>query len=626
MPRPTPVRAPATRDQADAYRFGLRRLEAALVRGDPVPLHEQIRSQRRAALAGVALGLLGLCGAALYATLGPGPADWRNAPVVEGADSGSLYAVANERLVPVPNLTAARLVLAAAGAPDAAGATAVEVPDADLATAPRAAAPPVPGAVGVQPAATVTPSWALCDETTPDGIRTTLIGGAAPVAANAPADGVLLDGPDGETWLVAAGRRHLIDGGDVLQAALGRSRTAPRPTGTALLALLPQGPDLATPTVPDRGDRAPEGLPGRVGDVLAARVPGGVEHFVVLRGGLQPVPGVAAELLRAASGARAPREVGADVLADARIRDDLDLAGWPATAPRLLDPAQAPAVCWTWSAAGDPSGQVWIGAGLPLPPGVQAVPLGSADGPGGRVDAVAVGAGGAVLATGSAGLLDAAPDARGPRTPDRSDPDRSDPDRSDPDRSDPDRSDADSSDPDGSRSDRSDADGSGPDRSDVDGSDPGRPDLDPDRGRSDGSESDSSDLGRSDSDGPDTSRSRSDGSDPDGSRSDGSDPESRDPARSASGTDRSADEAGAPDRAIGSAREGDPDTRFDPVQDGQVWLISDTGLAYPVADDATARALGIVTAEPAPAALLGLLPPGPLLDVSATAAGLAAHR
>ncbi|MBA3905765.1 MAG: type VII secretion protein EccB, partial [Pseudonocardiales bacterium] len=67
------IRAPATRDQADAYRFGLRRLEAALVRGDPVPLHEQIRSQRRASFAGVVLGMLGLCGVAGYALVVPSP-------------------------------------------------------------------------------------------------------------------------------------------------------------------------------------------------------------------------------------------------------------------------------------------------------------------------------------------------------------------------------------------------------------------------------------------------------------------------------------------------------------------------------------------------------------------------
>src|SRR5690606_15078593 len=80
------VPAPATRDQADAYRFGLRRLEAALVRGDPVPLHEQIRAQRRAALAGVVLGLLGLCGTAVFAAVSPRP-DWTRQAVVVGAGS-----------------------------------------------------------------------------------------------------------------------------------------------------------------------------------------------------------------------------------------------------------------------------------------------------------------------------------------------------------------------------------------------------------------------------------------------------------------------------------------------------------------------------------------------------------
>jgi hypothetical protein len=69
-------------------------MEAALVRGDPVPLHEQIRAQRRAALAGAVLGLLGLCGAAVWAVLVPSP-DWRREAVVIGATSGAMYAVAH---------------------------------------------------------------------------------------------------------------------------------------------------------------------------------------------------------------------------------------------------------------------------------------------------------------------------------------------------------------------------------------------------------------------------------------------------------------------------------------------------------------------------------------------------
>ena len=185
------MRAPATRDQADAYRFGLRRLEAALVRGDPVPLHEQIRSQRRAALAGVLLGLLGLCAAAVYALVVPRP-DWRAQAVVVGAGSGAMYVVAHrpDRLVPVANLVAARLVLGAlrsGGASDAdpGGRCRSSVPD-DALAARRARRPPrCPGRWPSSPVGPWPPRWAVCDEVGADGRSsgTTVVGGAAADAA-----------------------------------------------------------------------------------------------------------------------------------------------------------------------------------------------------------------------------------------------------------------------------------------------------------------------------------------------------------------------------------------------------------------------------------------------------------
>jgi ESX secretion system ATPase EccB len=403
------VPAPATRDQADAYRFGLRRLEAALVRGDPVPLHEQIRSQRRAALVGVVLGLLGLCGAAVFAAVSPQP-DWTRQTVVVGAGSGAMYAVAHgpDRLVPVANLPAARLVLAAlrAGgstAADPAASTPVPVPDTLLDRAPRTPAAAVPGALAVRPdGPPVPPSWAVCDTVTGDGtlVATTVIGGAPPLAPS-PADaGMLLDA-DGSTWLVTAGRRHRVDADDGrLTAALGITGRVPRAVTPALLSLLPEGPPLVNPAVPGRGRGAPDGLPGRIGDVLVARPPGGApQHYVVLAGGVQEVPAVLAELLAAASGAREPRPVGAAELAGATVVDELPVVGWPESAPRLTEAAEAPALCWTWAAGGDPNGAVWTGAAPPLaalPP----VELAQADGPGDRIDVVAVGPGGAVRGTG----------------------------------------------------------------------------------------------------------------------------------------------------------------------------------------------------------------------------------
>lgn len=392
------TRPPATRDQADAYRFGLRRLEAALVRGDPVPLHEQLRSQRRAAFAGVVLGMLGLCGAAVYALVVPSP-DWRAQAVVVGDRSGAMYAVAHDpdRLVPVANIPAARLVLAALGGGNPAAAVPVVVPDATLNTAARTPTAAVPGAVGVRTDAAAG-TWAVCDRVAEDGrlLDTTVVGGVALPASAPSVDGVLLAGPGDATWLLIGGVRHRVDAGDGrLRAAFRLTDQLPRAATAALISLVPEGPALATPEIPGRGGAAPAGLPGRIGDLLVDRpVDGAPRFFVVLRDGLQEVPAVVADLLRVAAGARAVQPVRAEVLGSARFVTELPVEGWPSGPLRLGEPADAPVVCWTGNADG-----VWMGSVLPLGPDGSSVALAQADGGGERVDAVALGAGGAVRAT-----------------------------------------------------------------------------------------------------------------------------------------------------------------------------------------------------------------------------------
>lgn len=392
-------------------------MEAALVRGDPVPLHEQIRSQRRAALAGVVLGLLGLCGAAVWAVIVPSP-EWRREAVVIGAPSGAMYAVAHDpdRLVPVADLPAARLVLGALRAVAAAGgepgtATATVVPDESLASAPRTAAAAVPGAVAVTPEATIRASWAVCDAVDAEGalVGTTVIGDAAGRPAVGPGDGVFLQGPDDSTWLVAGGLRYRVDDGNgAVLAALRLAGRLPRAATAAVVSVLPEGPPLATPVVVGRGDPAPPGLPGRVGDVLTTEVGDGRQYFAVLEGGLQEVPPGLAELLRVASDAREFRSVGAEVVGGATFVDTLPVAGWPDGPVRVVEPAEAPVTCWTWT-PDRPEGGVWFGRDLPLAAGVTPVTLAQADGSGGKVDSVAVGAGGAVRATGPGRVAGAGP-------------------------------------------------------------------------------------------------------------------------------------------------------------------------------------------------------------------------
>ena len=397
--------APATRDQVDAYRFGLRRLESALVLGDPVPLHEQIRGQRRAVAAGALLGALGVAMALAAAVVAPRP-DWRGQDLVVGRPSGALYAVAHDpdRLVPVANAVAGRLVLGALRAGGGAAAAPVLVDDDVLAGAPRTATAAVPGAPAADPARTVPPRWAVCDESG-FGLRgTTVVAGAAPGPPASAADGVLLAGPGSATWLVTGGRRHRLDLRDAaVRAAIGLGDRVPRPASPGLVSALPEGPPLVTPAVPDAGSPAPPGLPGRVGDVVVSRPAGSApRRYLVLAGGLQEVTPLAADVLAAGSG-RAVTEIGPGVVAGVAAVQVLDLAGWPQAAPELREPGEAPAVCWTWSGDGgaDPSGGLYLGR---MPPLGTPVGLARADGPGEALDTVVVGPGGAVRTTAPAGV------------------------------------------------------------------------------------------------------------------------------------------------------------------------------------------------------------------------------
>jgi type VII secretion protein EccB len=421
LPSPGP---PATRDQVDAYRFGLRRLEAALVRSDPVPLHEQIRTQRRAVAAGALLGVLGMAAALAVAVVVPRP-DWRAQDLVIGRPSGVLYAVGHDpdRLVPVANAVAGRLVLAALRTGAGGAAEPVLVDDELLVDAPRAATVAVPGAVATDPSRSPAPGWAVCDEVAPHPpgarlIGTTVLAGAATGGADG-AEGVLLSA-GGATWLATAGRRHRVDAADpAVRTALGIAGHVPRPASPGLLAALPEGPPLAAPAVPGAGAPGPAGIRARVGDVVVARPVGSAAryHLVLLRG-LQEIPPLAADVLAAVSG-RPVAEIGSNAVADVAAIRLLDLAGWPAVAPRLREPAEEPVTCWTWSGdpGADPAGGLHLGrllaAGVP-------VAVAGADGAGGAVDAVVVGAGGAVRETGpgglwlisSAGVAHAVPDER----------------------------------------------------------------------------------------------------------------------------------------------------------------------------------------------------------------------
>lgn len=377
-------RAPATRDQVDAYRFGLRRLEAALVRGDPVPLHEQLRSQRRAVFAGMLVGLLALGVTALLARVDPA-ADWHGEQLVRGQRSGMLYAVATDpdRLVPVPDPVAGRLVLGALGR-GGAGVVPVEVPDEALAAAPRTPPAGVAGTVGVPlDGPPVPPAWAVCTDSgsgTGTGATTVLAGSLGP-GPDGPAPPVLLTADGGAGYLVHDGRRHRLEVTDrhVLDG-LGMLDAPVRRVPAGLLSALPEGPPLRVPA-PD-----PVEVPGlgRAGQVVVSQPLGAPPaYYLVADGGLAPVPVTLADAVLSRTGQGRPA-----VLAQGRVAAALGTSwpgadAWPAA--RAGGPAAGPVLCATWR---DGSTGVVAGDRVPAAAGAVGVGLAGADGPGPGVDAV----------------------------------------------------------------------------------------------------------------------------------------------------------------------------------------------------------------------------------------------
>ncbi|MDD7921033.1 type VII secretion protein EccB [Actinomycetospora callitridis] len=423
MPPPT-----TTSDQVHAYRFGLRRLQSALVRRQAVPGVDPLRAQHRATLAGVLIAVLALGVAAVWGLLDR-PADWRTAGVVVAEGSGALYVVVHgpDRLVPVPNLASARLVLAglaAAGGP-AGNPEPVEVAESDLATAPRERgvgivdAPPLPPA-----GAPVPPVWSVCDTGSPrpgaarpweqPRVWTTVLAGpTAPGQALGPERGLLLRDRFDGTWLVHDGVRSRLDLRDpAVVVAFDLEGQLPRPVSTSLLNTLTEGPAIVAPAIAGRGEVPPGGpLVGEpVGGVVRLVGPGTPDRwYVVQREGVQEVPEVVARLVRLSDADPARAAAPVPVVSPGQLRPlatarGIAVSAYPDPVPRAVPMAEAPTTC----ASADGAGAVVLTVGAEPP--ATAVPpttLAQADGSGDRVDAVALPGGGVTVRAVPAGRPDA---------------------------------------------------------------------------------------------------------------------------------------------------------------------------------------------------------------------------
>ncbi|MDT5014875.1 MAG: hypothetical protein QOD39_1035 [Mycobacterium sp.] len=383
------ARQSTTRLHVSGYRFLLRRMEHALVRGDVRMLDDPLRAQSLSLIAGVILSVIVVAGCAILAFLRP-PGALGSAPIVMVRESGALYVLIGDVVHPVLNLASARLIAGTPANPEAVSASAIH-------NAKRGPLVGIPGA----PATIAAPlgddesGWAVCDDAT----TTTVIVGDALRDGLAPGHSALVT-PRSEsaatTYLLYDGWRAQVDlRNRAVVRALNLDAVTPRPVSRALLDATPEAPPIVAPHIPAIGSPSPlRGFP--VGAVLRIVRAGAEEFYVVLERGVQRIGQVAADLIRFTDSqdARDIVTVAPDVIGTVPILDTLRVSAFPERAGVSNDAI----VCARWLPRRTGANSVvLIGNSLPVDD-TSSVMLAQADADGPNIDAVSIPQGRSVYA------------------------------------------------------------------------------------------------------------------------------------------------------------------------------------------------------------------------------------
>lgn len=404
-----------TRAQVNGYRFLIRRLEHALIRGDSRMIHDPMRGQMRALIVGVVIAVLitGACGVMAFFKPAPNLGD---AQILLSKSSGAVFVLIGDRVHPVLNLASARLIVGANESPK-------EVDDKFLNPLPRGAMVGIIGApTSIRGAdSSGMSSWTVCDTLQTPGVtettgmaslQTTVLANDpilnGDVRAAEPAEAILTE-VSGTTYLIYDGVRAPIDvSNPVLVNALHLQAAAARPVSPGLLNTFPLVDPITPVTIDGVGE--PGGALGPdypVGSMVRTVDSRGEQLYVVLREGLQPVSPATADIIRYGNpdAVAETRDITPAALANAPIVNRLAVDHYPSVSPRIvpLDPDRV--VCMGWqrsNTAAQASVRLLVGHRLPVPDGAQAVRLATSDGNGPAVDFVYLvpGSGEYVQATG----------------------------------------------------------------------------------------------------------------------------------------------------------------------------------------------------------------------------------
>lgn len=399
---------PTTRLQVSGYRFLVRRMEHALVRGDTRMLDDPLRAQSISLAAGAVVAVVALVVCAIVAILRPAD-DAGDARILVVRDTGAMYVRVGDVVHPVFNLASARLVAGVPDAPRVVGQQAIDNalrgPLLGIPGAPQGIAPPLTAGES---------SWTVCDDARGETVVV-----AGPVGDRAAAPGTVLvrqrNGGAAATYLLYGGVRARVDlRHPAVVRALRLDGIEPQPISVAVLSAIPEAPEIVPPHVPHSGSPGPGALQRYpVGSVLKvvhanSGPEAAADYFVVLAGGVQRLGHVAADLIRytgSRAGGQIP-EVAPDVIGAAPVLNSLPVHTFPARSAAR----GARVICARWSGHPDRDAATAVLVGDEVPMSSPAARLVQADGDGPAVDAVSLPAGRSAVVR-SVGLTGRGPSA-----------------------------------------------------------------------------------------------------------------------------------------------------------------------------------------------------------------------
>ncbi|GGC77040.1 type VII secretion protein EccB [Hoyosella rhizosphaerae] len=371
-----------TRTQVSGYRFHLKRMDHALIRGDVRMLTDPLRAQNRALTVGLVIAVLGIAGCGVLAVLDPRDR-LTDSKIAVGRETKGMYVQVGDTFHPVTNLASARLIL---------GETedAVMVNEDELAKHPRG---PMLGILGAPSAVRAVDHpdefWTVCDtaKSGDDAGRTSVIVGVHPEAgSDGEAEQLLVHGEntavlvrrDQQHYLIYRGTRARVDiGAREVVRAFGLDGIQPREVNAGFLSSIPEVPPLESPTISDKGENPNVPVAGRkIGEVVQVNRAGETQHYVILADGVQAVGETVADLIRFTDslGARAIPVIPPDAIRNVPTVTTLAVESYPAKLPTMIQGADIDVICGSWGTSGDANNPiVATGRNLPLPAGAALV-------------------------------------------------------------------------------------------------------------------------------------------------------------------------------------------------------------------------------------------------------------